>query len=352
MKIMSVGLNSHTDTMPRFDVHERTVYWLQGATLCWMIVECGVALVSANSAHSPALLAFGADSLIELLSAVAVLLQFTRWIKLTAPQAARIAGVLLFILAGVVLLISLGTLLARVRPETSCVGIGITMAALIVMPFLAWGKRKTAHSINNRALAADAVQSATCAYLAAITLFGLALNALWHFRWADPWRLSLRFRFLPSREDVPSKVNLATAVEYAEIAVNRSRQLGALVLLLVWSLVPAMACTLPDAQMTPAERACCVQMQRNCVGMDMPASHPCCQKQVHTEQSAVVQKGRRHFATHSDADRARDADGDSRFSRARAACTECLSTAISTLRSHHSQNLGPLFSGHIARLVR
>ena len=80
------------------------------------------------------------------------------------------------------------------------------------------------------------------------------------------------------------------AVEYAEIAVNRSRQLGALVLLLIWSLVPAMACTLPDAQLTPAERACCVQMQRNCSGMGVPATHPCCQKQVRTEQNAVVQK--------------------------------------------------------------
>jgi hypothetical protein len=73
-------------------------------------------------------------------------------------------------------------------------------------------------------------------------------------------------------------------------AVDRSRQLGALVLLLVWSLVPAMACTLPDAQMTPAERACCIQMQRNCSGMDMPASHPCCQKHLRTEQNALVQK--------------------------------------------------------------
>jgi hypothetical protein len=88
-------------------------------------------------------------------------------------------------------------------------------------------------------------------------------------------------------------VNPEAAMEYADGVVNRSRQLGALVLLLVWSLVPVMACTLPDAQMTPAERACCVQMQRNCGGMDMPASHPCCQKQVRTEQSAVVQKGQR-----------------------------------------------------------
>jgi hypothetical protein len=75
---------------------------------------------------------------------------------------------------------------------------------------------------------------------------------------------------------------------YADITVTRSRQLGALVLLLVWSLMPAMACTLPDAQMTPAERACCVQMHEQCGGMDMPASHSCCHKQAPTQQSAVA----------------------------------------------------------------
>jgi hypothetical protein len=82
----------------------------------------------------------------------------------------------------------------------------------------------------------------------------------------------------------------ATAVEYADIVMNRYRQLGALVLLLIWSLVPAMACALPDAQMTPAERSCCVQMQQHCGGMSMPASHGCCQKQVRTEQLAAVYK--------------------------------------------------------------
>ena len=51
--------------------------------------------------------------------------------------------------------------------ETSCLGIGITAAALVVMPVLAWLKRRQARAVNNRALAADAVQSATCAYLAA-----------------------------------------------------------------------------------------------------------------------------------------------------------------------------------------
>ncbi|MGB0125471.1 MAG: hypothetical protein WA419_18570 [Silvibacterium sp.] len=73
----------------------------------------------------------------------------------------------------------------RVTPETSCSGIAITVAALVVMPILAWAKRRTARNTYNRALAADAVQSATCVYLAAITLAGLAINAVWHIHWVD-----------------------------------------------------------------------------------------------------------------------------------------------------------------------
>jgi divalent metal cation (Fe/Co/Zn/Cd) transporter len=54
------------------------------------------------------------------------------------------------------------------------------------MPLLAWEKRKLARRTGNSALAADAVQSATCAYLALITLAGLALNAIFHVPWFDP----------------------------------------------------------------------------------------------------------------------------------------------------------------------
>jgi divalent metal cation (Fe/Co/Zn/Cd) transporter len=53
------------------------------------------------------------------------------------------------------------------------------------MPVLAWLKRKEAGRINNRALAADATQSATCAYLAAVTLAGLGIYAIWQIRWVD-----------------------------------------------------------------------------------------------------------------------------------------------------------------------
>jgi divalent metal cation (Fe/Co/Zn/Cd) transporter len=162
-----------------------TLLWLQTITLAWMLIECGVSAYGAFTARSPALLAFGSDSLVELLSATVVLLQFTPRFSLSERAAACAASVLLYALAGIVLLIAMLSLLLKRPPETSCSGIAITVAALIVMPVLAFLKRREARRIGNTALAADAVQSATCAWLAAITLAGLVLNAFFHIGWLD-----------------------------------------------------------------------------------------------------------------------------------------------------------------------
>lgn len=159
---------------------------LQVITIAWMLVECGVALVSSWRSHSPALLAFGSDSLVELLSAGVVLLQFSPSFKLDAERAARWAGLLLLLLAGVVSCMSIYALVAGIHPGTSWAGIAITLAALVIMPWLSHAKRRAAAAMGNRALAADAVQSAACAYLAGISLVGLAANALLHIRWIDP----------------------------------------------------------------------------------------------------------------------------------------------------------------------
>ena len=161
------------------------VLGLQSITLAWMLAEAAIALYAAYAAHSAALLAFGADSLVELLSASVALLSFVPSFPLTKDRAGRFAGILLFILAGIVAITAVLSLMYGVRPETSYGGIVISIAALIVMPLLAWLKRKVARSTDNRALAADAVQSATCAYLAAITLLGLAVNAVFHIGWVD-----------------------------------------------------------------------------------------------------------------------------------------------------------------------
>lgn len=159
------------------------VLWLQWITVGWMTVECAGSLWAAAEAHSVALLAFGSDSAAELLSAIVVLLQFSPAFPLNKDQAAKAAGVLLFLLAAVVACIAW---LGRMREmDTSRLGIAITAIALIAMPVLAWLKRREARRIDNRALAADATQSATCAYLAGSTLAGLIAFGIWHVRWVD-----------------------------------------------------------------------------------------------------------------------------------------------------------------------
>jgi hypothetical protein len=163
----------------------RSVLWLQTVTLAWMLIECGVSLYAAATAHSPSLLAFGSDSLVELLSAAVVLLRYGSPKSISEQTTASIAGGLLFVLAFVVASTALLSLVLHWRPETSYLGMMVTIAALAVMPILAMFKRREAKRSNNVALAADAVQSATCAYLALITLVGLAANAAFHIPWVD-----------------------------------------------------------------------------------------------------------------------------------------------------------------------
>jgi divalent metal cation (Fe/Co/Zn/Cd) transporter len=161
------------------------VLWIQGVTLAWMLIECGASLYAAAVAQSPAMLAFGSDSLVELLSATLVLVQFSSPTMVSEKKAARIAGALLFVLAAIVASTALLSLVLHLRPETSHLGMLVTIAALIAMPILATLKRREARRTNNVALAADAVQSATCAYLALVTLTGLTVNAAFHIPWVD-----------------------------------------------------------------------------------------------------------------------------------------------------------------------
>lgn len=162
-----------------------TVYWLQGITILWMIVECAVSLGAAWNARSAALLAFGGDSLVELLSASLVLSSFLPRFSLSRERAARWSGVLLFALAASVAIMSITALIEGTAPEANCAGIAVTSAALLVMPTLAWLKRRTAQATGSRALSADSVQSTACAYLAATTLVGLGVDAIFHIHWVD-----------------------------------------------------------------------------------------------------------------------------------------------------------------------
>jgi divalent metal cation (Fe/Co/Zn/Cd) transporter len=166
----------------------RRIRRVQAITIAWMSVEATVSLFSAGRAHSPALLAFGGDSAVELLSAVVVLWRFRtgaaqEWAE---RLATRIAGALLFALAAFVVVTSALSLLGYSEPRPTIIGIAVLVVAAAVMPWLASEKRKLSAATGSAALRADAAESALCAYLSVIALAGLVLNAVWRFRWADP----------------------------------------------------------------------------------------------------------------------------------------------------------------------
>jgi divalent metal cation (Fe/Co/Zn/Cd) transporter len=165
----------------------RRIQRVQTVTIAWMSVEALVSLFAAWRARSPALLAFGGDSAIELFSAVVVLWRFRTTAHENAERrAARVAGALLFALAAYVAITSVASLLGYSEPKPTLLGIAILVAAAVVMPWLAKEKRRLSGATGSAALRADAAQSALCAYLSLIALAGLAITAIWHVRWADP----------------------------------------------------------------------------------------------------------------------------------------------------------------------
>lgn len=162
----------------------RRVVRIQIITLVWMSVEAVVSISTAWHAHSPALFGFGGDSLIELLSAAVVFWRFR--FRVDEARAARIAGALLFALAGLVVLTSVLNFLGYHEVQRTLMGIGILLAAAVAMPLLASRKRKLAVLTSSAALKADAAESALCGYMAWIALAGLAVNVIWRKSWADP----------------------------------------------------------------------------------------------------------------------------------------------------------------------
>ena len=159
---------------------------VQVLTIAWMTVEAVVSLFASWKARSPALLAFGGDSAIELFSAVVVLWSFRAIAREDMERrTARVAGTLLFALATYVAINSALSLRGHSEPRPTLAGIAILVAALAVMPWLAKEKRNLSAATGSAALRADAAQSALCAYLSLIALVGLVVNAIWHMAWAD-----------------------------------------------------------------------------------------------------------------------------------------------------------------------
>jgi divalent metal cation (Fe/Co/Zn/Cd) transporter len=167
---------------------------LEYLTVGWNMVEGVISIAAARSAGSVALFGFGFDSFIETLSGFILIWRLRMEMKTSDlakiqrldERAHKLVGLSLFLLGIYITFDAIKALIAQERPEPSLWGISITSLSLVVMFWLAREKRRIAHALASRALAADSFQTTACFWLSLITLVGMSLNAIWGWWWADP----------------------------------------------------------------------------------------------------------------------------------------------------------------------
>ena len=162
-------------------------------TVIWMVIEMTVSIAAGLAAGSVLLIAFGIDSLIELIGGGILLWRLNveardgdaQGTENAEQLAAWVVAICLALLCVYVLVSAVLGLVSRSRPEISPAGIVVSAVAVLTMPLLAFAKRRVATRIQSDALAADAVNSITCGYMAGTVLLGLLANAAFGWWWAE-----------------------------------------------------------------------------------------------------------------------------------------------------------------------
>lgn len=180
------------DTGGRLDadrqkVLQRRVRLVVAAIIGYNLVEAVVAITAGTVASSTALVSFGLDSCVEVLSAAAIAWQFSAADPEKREKVAlRTVAIAFFALAAYVAVESVLNLLGAGEPEHSTVGIVLAATSLLVMPFLSWFERRTGRELGSASVVADSKQTLLCTYLSGVLLVGLILNSTLGWSWADP----------------------------------------------------------------------------------------------------------------------------------------------------------------------
>jgi divalent metal cation (Fe/Co/Zn/Cd) transporter len=182
----TVQMGTHTTDARRL-LLQRRVRWIVAATITYNVIEAIVAIAAGTVASSTALVGFGLDSIVEVLSAAAVAWQFAgRDPEARERTALKVIAVSFFALALYVTVDAVLTLTGIREPEHSAVGIALTAVSLAIMPFLSLLERRTGKELGSASAVADSKQTLICSYLSAAVLIGLLLNTLFGWTWADP----------------------------------------------------------------------------------------------------------------------------------------------------------------------
>jgi len=170
----------------RTQVLRRRIRFVVAFTIGYNVIEAIIALAAGSVASSAALIGFGLDSIVEVLSAAAVAWQFAARDPETREKTAlRIIAISFFGLATYVSVDAVLSLAGAREPEHSPVGIALAAVSLVVMPTVSWIERRAGHELGSASAVADSKQTLICTYLSAALLTGLLLNSLLGWAWAD-----------------------------------------------------------------------------------------------------------------------------------------------------------------------
>lgn len=159
---------------------------LAGLTIGWNAIEGVIAVGAGISASSLALVGFGLDSFIEVFAGAVVLWHLRGLSDEREQRALRLIAASFFFLAAYVTIEAVRDLIMGEEAGESALGAGLAAVSLLVMPALAWGKRRTGQALGDAVVVADSAETALCSYLSAVLLAGLLLNATVGWWWADP----------------------------------------------------------------------------------------------------------------------------------------------------------------------
>jgi divalent metal cation (Fe/Co/Zn/Cd) transporter len=159
---------------------------LAWATIAWNSLEAIVAIMSGAEAGSIALVGFGLNSIVEVGSAIVVVWQFSGADVEREQRALKLIAGSFFVFAAYVALQAVWDLVERSVPSESVTGIVLAALSLVVMPLLAFAKRRVGRRLSSRTVVADSGQTLLCSYLSAVLLIGLVANATLGWWWADP----------------------------------------------------------------------------------------------------------------------------------------------------------------------
>ena len=174
-------------TPERRTVLSRRIRIFVAITITYNVVEAVVAISAGTVASSSALIGFGLDSIVEVLSAAAVAWQFSgRDPEAREKTALRLIAFSFFGLAAFVTFDAVRTLAGAAEPQHSPVGIVLAALSLAVMPFLSYAQRRAGRELGSRSAVADSKQTLLCTYLSGVLLIGLLLNSTLGWSWADP----------------------------------------------------------------------------------------------------------------------------------------------------------------------